>query len=233
MIRKIAIACPIILTLAACHPSERDVATRVSDQLHARIMQDAHAASDAIVVKEIGVVHDQGNKFSGQAHFIAYGRPSTLDMSIVADRNNVIFQARDVDWSNTIAFVSDSRLKLLSNKYSDEAVKIPDIFILFPDSLQKNKGIFASNLETVSPIEERSGFIFGHGCKSHKCGDFESAWAIDRQSSRAYAIVMSPSKTTNDVGFLIYGGDVSNIPQPLVAWALDKGLTQANYAVQR
>ena len=112
---------------------------------------------------------------------------------------------------------------------SQVAVTSDAVFSLLPNALQRNKAKFAERLSVVIPVELVDTFWFGSGCAAHACDTDKAAWAIDKNSAKGYAVILTDS--VDGPTFQIYGGEIDDLPGPIHLWALNLGMNRSNLRV--
>lgn len=97
-----------------------------------------------------------------------------------------------------------------------EIFKEPAIVSKFQSLLidPESYGIFRPRIDVSSGVELKNGFYVGAGCLPHACGSDEAAFAINRRSGEAYAIMIVDGKQITWYGVK----DASALPAPLLKW---------------
>jgi hypothetical protein len=227
--------CLIVLCaclLCACAPSSEQIEANVTKQLQQKI-SDRFGTGSGVEVKSIVVVREDGNKYQGVADVAALGSHLPLKLAILADRKNVIYEASGTDWAAFVASVYQIRLKPLDGGLSDVVADDKSILGVFPVALRKEQAKFSERLEVRFDIESIGPYWFGHGCKAHSCTFDGAAWAINRETGGAYAIIETTdySGSTLTKHFDVYGGQIVDLPRPLLEWAVTDGMNPYNSAV--
>ena len=78
----------------------------------------------------------------------------------------------------------------------------------------KNYNIFRSRLSVSSGVELKNDFYVGTGCLPHACGSDEAAFAINRKTGEAYAVMIVDGKQITWYGVK----DAQTLPTPLLEW---------------
>lgn len=219
----------ICLFAAGCQPSTAAVGSSVQALLQSRLAETFGAGNASVT--NVAVVREVGNKYQGVANISAFGGTTTLKIAIVADGSNVLYDVAGPDWAALVTSVRLQRIGGIRDEYSDIVVKNDQFLSVFPRPLQEVKAKFALHLATVVPVTKEGIYLFGSGCMAHECGSEEAAWAIDENQAVGYAVIL-----TNGVAgptFSVYGAAPEHLPTPLLAWALEKGMTGMNVAVIR
>jgi hypothetical protein len=97
-----------------------------------------------------------------------------------------------------------------------EIFKEPAIVSKFQSLLldPESYGIFRPRIDVSSGVELKNGFYVGAGCLPHACGSDEAAFAINRRSGKAYAIMIVDGKQITWYGVK----NASTLPTPLLKW---------------
>ncbi|WP_310630787.1 hypothetical protein [Paraburkholderia sp.] len=230
--KKFAIPFACALSLAACGPSNDKIAGDVQQQIQAKVQNDLKLGAPDVKVEGITVVNQNGSEYAAAGNLDAFGVKIPLNFKVLADREHTIIQADTDSWRAIEDATNRARLQQLDGKYSDKAATIPSIFALFPPALQARRTEFTDRLETISSIHTYGPYLFGQGCKAHECLSDETAWVINKNTGKAYAILLETSPPTNTPNFYIFGGELQELPSILVDWAADKGMTEINYGIE-
>jgi hypothetical protein len=200
---------------------------KVKNQLQLRFSSD-HILK-VMHVEKVTVVNENGHNYKAEASLSAYGESETLKMNVTADKDAVLYEISDADQLRLINKVNQVRFKIFNQAYSDVILK-EQIYDLLPDLLKRDKKKFSDRLQTLAPVTKIGPYWFGTGCMAHSCGADGAGWVV-KDDGRAVAIIMETGKLSQT--FMIYGADENSIPEPLLDWANDNGMTIANYVVAR
>jgi len=103
---------------------------------------------------------------------------------------------------------------------------------MFPVSVQIDWGGLAHGLELAKPVRLIGGYDFGAGSSAHDEGRIQSAWAIDRASHKATAIIIGwrrqPGVRPDWQEFYVYGAAWKTLPAPLAEWGKARGMKPSN-----
>lgn len=106
----------------------------------------------------------------------------------------------------------DPALLAALGKHPSEAAAETAIHTLLERVLGPDLPLFEESLSVASDVTRVGNALFGSGCMPHQCTVTEGAYAIDLDSGRAFAALLSDGKVR------VYGGSVSELPSPLKKW---------------
>jgi hypothetical protein len=85
----------LLVLLAGCHPSVETVAIEVKNLLQSKIDSDPGLKKSHLVVSDVSVIHEEGNRYGGIATLLLGGEPHTVSLKILADGSKVMYEASD------------------------------------------------------------------------------------------------------------------------------------------
>lgn len=211
---------------AGCQPNPETIGGKVQPLLQKKL--DYTFGNDDVKVASILAIREAGNKYQGVANITAFNTSViTLKLAIVADGNNVIYETTPFDWLTFVGTINQQKLKAIEDQYSNVAVINNAVFSCFPKTLRQDRAVFAERLATVSPVQLEANFWFGSGCKAHECGTEAAAWAIDKDSAKGYAVILTHGVAGPT--FSIYSDEPYKLPDHLISWAIENGMNRTNF----
>ena len=224
-----------LMLLAGCHssPSINTVTAEAKTELQRQL--DQSYADRHSTVEKVSLIQTTAPKYKGQATIAAYHSKFDLPLKVTSDGNTTLVTVEDQPLQNGFQTALQHTLAPMAGKYSDYIVT-PAIFELMPTTLQAQKAKLMEQLVVIVPIDSDDRYYFGSGCKAHFCTQDEAAWVIDKSTGRGAAVIMEyvPERSGMDAHelFHLYGTTIDHLPQPLAAWANERGMTEANVELE-
>lgn len=238
----------LAISISACAKKvdENKIRSDVYKEIAGRISQKYGTSRDIKLV-ELSLVNSDGSKFDGSAKISVSDKMVNAPFKVYADPQNVVldFGFNEIDGalqekenetqikkSEELAKFSSLIESLGSGVYSDKIFK-SDFRRIYPKSLASKISRFKANMDTIVPIEVNGDGYLGSGCRAHECGSHEAAWHVSKDGSRMIVIIMDRNKNFPDlVSYEIYGSSYKNLPQSLLEWGGNAGMTEFNSAQQ-
>jgi hypothetical protein len=92
-VKRFLLSAIILMAVCGCQPNVNDIGQQVSTLLQQKINEDPTLSRYGLVVSNVVVIREEGNKYKGVADVMMNGEKHEVSLSILADGNSVMYEA--------------------------------------------------------------------------------------------------------------------------------------------
>jgi hypothetical protein len=92
-VNRFLLSAIILLALCGCQPNVNEIGQQVSSLLQQKINEDPTLSRYGLVVTNVVVIREEGNKYKGVADVMMNGEKHEVSLSILADGDSVMYEA--------------------------------------------------------------------------------------------------------------------------------------------